>query len=395
MANTSFKLDTLLPRHTRKIVSLRSEKAAYTDVAENQAQNRVSLAKNENHFSTVGSDMPYYKYPDNQCFALRKELAELHNLSGISLANITIGNGTTELIDVIFRSFIQPERDTVMLFSPFECLWKEMAILNGAMAQEIQLNTFFQLPLNKAKKEINEHTKIIVINNPNTLLGTTLRQFDIVDLLDSFSGIVVVDETYIDFAPEASMLPFVKHYPNLVVLQSFSKAWGLAALRVGVAYCDGEIAKILRCVKPAFSVSTIAQEQAVKALHLPEKKSQLVEAMQAERLRVAEALEKMAFVTHLSPSVANFLLVTFKDAKKTHEYLQKERIDVLLCSSQQPHCESSIRISIGSVAENDRLLLLLRDMPSRLSPIRNMFRTLASTFGKVGLVLGVVKKIFG
>jgi histidinol-phosphate aminotransferase len=319
----------------------------------------------------------------------------LHNLSGISLANITIGNGTTELIDVIFRSFIQPERDTVMLFSPFECLWKEMAILNGAMAQEIQLNTFFQLPLNKAKKEINEHTKIIVINNPNTLLGTTLRQFDIVDLLDSFSGIVVVDETYIDFAPEASMLPFVKHYPNLVVLQSFSKAWGLAALRVGVAYCDGEIAKILRCVKPAFSVSTIAQEQAVKALHLPEKKSQLVEAMQAERLRVAEALEKMAFVTHLSPSVANFLLVTFKDAKKTHEYLQKERIDVLLCSSQQPHCESSIRISIGSVAENDRLLLLLRDMPSRLSPIRNMFRTLASTFGKVGLVLGVVKKIFG
>lgn len=395
MSNPNFKLDALLPRHTRKLLSLRGERLGYDDNSDYAPVPRLDLSLNENHISTVGTDANYYQYPDNQCFALRKELAELQLPHGISMANITVGNGMTELIDVVLRAFIQPERDSILLFSPYECAWKEAAILNNAALQELPLNSFFQLPLNKAKKEISEQTKIMVINNPNALLGTALRQYDLMDIIDQFAGIVIIDETYIDFSPESSMLPYLHNLPNVVVLQTFSKAWGLAALRVGVAYCSAEIAQILRAVKPHFSVSTVAQELAVKALHLPEKKEQLVEQMQAERARVAEALRRMPFVTHISPSVANFLLVSFVDAKKTFDYLQSERVDVFLCSSQQPHCEQSLRISIGNGLENDRLIYLLNEMPARLSPIRRLIRGLTGTLGKVGVILGVVKKFFG
>lgn len=395
MSNPNFKLDALLPRHTRKLLSLRGERLGYDDNSEHNPSPRLNLSLNENHISTVGTDVNYYQYPDNQCFTLRKELAELQLPHGIGMANITVGNGMTELIDVVLRAFIQPERDSILLFSPYECTWKEAAILNNAALQELPLNSFFQLPLNKAKKEISEHTKIMVINNPNALLGTALRQYDLMDLIDQFAGIVIIDETYIDFSPESSMLPYLHNLPNVVVLQSFSKAWGLAALRVGVAYCSAEIAQILRAIKPRFSVSTVAQELAVKALHLPEKKEQLVGQIQVERERVAEALRRMPFVTHISPSVANFLLVSFVDAKKTFDYLQSERVDVFLCSSQQPHCEQSLRISIGNGLENDRLIYLLNEMPARLSPIRRLIRGLTGTLGKVGVILGVVKKFFG
>jgi histidinol-phosphate aminotransferase len=395
MSNPNFKLDALLPRHTRKLLSLRGERLGYDDNSDYAPVPRLDFSRNENHISSVGTDSNYYHYPDNQCFTLRKELAELQLPHGIGLSNITVGNGMTELIDVVLRAFIQPERDSILLFSPYECAWKEAAILNNASLQELPLNSFFQLPLNKAKKEISEHTKIMVINNPNALLGTALRQYDLMDLIDQFAGIVIIDETYIDFSPESSMLPYLHNLPNVVVLQTFSKAWGLAALRVGVAYCSAEISQILRAIKPSFSVSSVAQEQAVKALHLPEKKEQLVGQIQAERERVAEALRRMPFVTHISPSVANFLLVSFVDAKKTFDYLQSERIDVFLCSSQQTHCEQSLRISIGNSLENDRLIYLLNEMPARLSPIRRLIRGLTGTLGKVGVILGVVKKIFG
>jgi histidinol-phosphate aminotransferase len=395
MSNPNFKLDALLPRHTRKLLSLRGEQLGYDDDSDYNPMPRLDLSRNENHLSSVGTDTNYYKYPDNQCFTLRKELAELHQEHHIGMANITIGNGTTELIDVVFRAFIQPERDSILLFSPYECAWKEAAILNNAALQELPINTLFQLPLNKAKKEFSEHTKIMVISNPNALLGTPLRQYDLIDLIDQFAGIVIIDETYIDFCPESSMLPYLHNLPNVVILQTFSKAWGLAALRVGVAYCSAEISKILRTIKPKFSVNTMAQELTIKALYLPEKKAQLVELMQAERERVAEALRRMPFITHITPSVANFLLVKFIDSKKTFDYLQSERIDVFMCNSQQPHCEQSLRISIGSGIENDRLIYLLNEMPARVSPIRRFIRSLSGSLSKVGVILGVVKKFLG
>jgi len=397
MANTHFQLDALLPRHTRKLMQLRGERYAAEANGEGCSSSiHLSLDKNENAFGSTGTEQAQFRYPDACCGELRRELANAHQADGIQAANICVGAGVSELLDVVMRAFIQPDKDNVIITTPYEGLWRECAVLNGAMVQEIALNSFFQLPANKLKKEIGEQTKLIFLSHPNAIIGTPLRPFDVIDLLDNFAGVVVVDESYIDFCSEQSLLPFVKDYPNLVVLRTFSKAYGLAGLRVGVAYAQPAIAHILRTLKTPYSVGTPAQQGALKALNLPDYKDRMVRQIQAERDRLTVELQRLPFVKSVLPSQANFLLLYVEDAKKTHGYLLAEHVQTLLCAASTTHLEQGgIRISIGNTAENDRLLALLRDMPARLSPVRRFFRTIASAVGKVGMLAGIVKKLFG
>ncbi len=395
MANPNFQLDVLLPRHTRKLMQLRGERYANMAADTCASALHLSLDKNENAFGSTGTEQPLHRYPDACAGDLRRELANLHKADGIEPAHICIGAGISELLDVVMRAFIQPDKDTILAAAPFEPLWRECATLNGAMLQEIPLNSFYQLPSHKIKKEVSEYTKLILLSHPNSLIGTPLRQFDIIDLLDNFAGIVLVDESYIDFCSEQSVLPYVKDYPNLVVLRTFSKAFGLAGLRIGAAFAQPQIAHILRTLKTPFSVSSPAQLGALKALNLLDYKDRMVRQIQAERDRLTVELRKLPFVKMVLPSQASFLLLQVEDAKKAHTYLCAEQVNTMLCPSSTAHAEQgALRISVGNTAENDRLLALLRDMPARLSPVRRFFRNIASAVGKVGMLAGIVKKMF-
>lgn len=386
---TSFNLENFLPRHTKKLLQWRTAQQASAPKSA-AGQMRTALQRNENHLGSVGTSAAYHLYPDDACAALRTELAEYHKLSP---EQILVGNGSTELFDVILRAFLNPHKDSILTFAPTEHYFRELACLNSVGFHELPLNSFFQLPLHKTQKELHESTKIIIVSNPNRIAGVPLRPFDIASLLETFEGIVVVDESYIDYCLDKSILASIQDYPNLIVVQTFSKAWGLAGLRVGAAFAHPALIEAMAVVKAPFSVNVVAQEIATKALHLPEHKERMVEMVEAERERVRTALELMSFVVEVQDSEANFLLVKVEDAEKTFFYLQSERIDVLWCKSLS-HCENALRIGIGTPEQNNRLLQSMREMPAKLSPIRKMLKTITTTFTRASVVLGVFKKFF-
>jgi histidinol-phosphate aminotransferase len=380
-----FQLENILPRHSKKLLALRRLPASTC------GQNRLNLADNSNHFGSVGTEQKHNSYPDADCCELKSELAANQQLNS---NQVLATNGGNAALDLIFRAFISPDRDSVMIFNPAESYLKEMIILNSATVQELGLTAQFQLPVYKIRKEITEYTKIIIVSNPNPISGLTARPYDLVELLDSFNGLVVVDETYIDFCADKSMVKLVKDYPNLVVIQSFSKGYGLAALRLGAIFADEQVIKVLQIIQPAYSVSTVAQEFGKKALHVAEYKHRLSDLMRVERENLRKQLLSFGFVKEISHSEANFLLIKVDNAVKIYDYLQSERIDVYLCLSNQQHCEQSLRITIGTSEEIQKLLFALQQMPYKLSPIRNFIKAVTRNFSKAGSVLSIFKKIF-
>jgi len=381
-----FQLENILPRHSKKLMALRRFPA------DTCGQNRLNLADNANHFGTVGTDQKHNFYPDTEACALREELSEIHQVPKDCILPTNGGNAG---LDLILRAFINPDKDSAMVFSPCENQLKELIILNSASVQELAMTHQFQLPVNKIRKEINDYTKIIFVSNPNPITGLTARPFDLVELLDTFNGLVVVDETYIDFCSDKSMLKLVKDYPNLVVVQSFSKGYGLAALRLGVIFANAQIINVLKTIQPAYSVSAPAQEFGIKALHVHEYKQRLADLMRTERESLRLQLLALPFVKEISHSEANFLLIKVENAAVMYEYLRNERIDVYLCVSSQFNCENSLRITIGTSEENQKLLAALREMPYKLSPIRKFIKAVTSNFSRAGSVLSIFKKFFG
>ena len=380
-----FQLENILPRHSKKLLALRRLPATTC------GQNRLNLADNSNHFGTVGTEQKLNQYPDADCCELRKEIAANQQ---VETNQILPTNGGTAALDLIFRAFISPDKDNVMIFNPAESKLRELIILNAASIQELELTAQFQLPINKIRKEITDYTKIIVVSNPHPISGLTTRPYDLVQLLDTFLGLVVIDETFIDFCADKSMVKFIKDYPNLLVVQSFSKGYGLAALRLGTIFANEQIINILRTIQIANTVNTFAQNFGIKALHVAEYKHRLADLMRVEREILRSQLLSFAFVKEISNSEANFILIKVDNAAKIYEYLHSERIDVYLCLFNQAHCDQSIRITVGTSEENSKLLSALREMPYKLSPIRKFFKTITNNFSKAGSVLSIFKKIF-
>ena len=315
---------------------------------EYQGHDGIFLDANENPFNT-----PYNRYPDPHH---RKLKALIGKIKKIKESSIFLGNGSDEAIDLLFRAFCQPGIDNVISIDPTYGMYQVAAETNEVTVQKVLLSNNFKLNPESILEVINKHTKIIWLCSPNNPTGNCFEKKDLIKILDSFDGIVVIDEAYIDFAPGKSMLTQLNEYPNLVILQTFSKAWGMAGLRLGMAFAQPSIISILNRIKYPYNLNILTQQTAIDLLKKNEALTQeWVSLLIKEREKMVNNLGSLSFVEHIYPSDANFLLVKTSDAKKIYNHLVKNKI-IIRDRSTVALCSGCLRITIGSPKENQELI---------------------------------------
>ena len=313
----------------------------------NGADASVFLDANENPFNT-----PNNRYPD----PLQRELKSLlAPLKGVKEENIFLGNGSDEAIDLIFRAFCQPGVDNVVAIEPTYGMYKVCANVNDVEYRPMLLDVYYQMKASALLSAIDEYTKVMFVCSPNNPTGNSMCRKEIDSLLKRFDGLVVVDEAYIDFSDLPSLLADLDKYPNLIVLQTFSKAWGNAAIRLGMAFASPEIIAILNKIKYPYNVNRLTQEEAIKCLQQPEKVQAWVKTLLEERTRVMEEIVKLPCCIRVFPTDANFFLAKVYEATQIYDYLVSEGI-IVRNRTHVALCNDCLRITIGTKEENDALL---------------------------------------
>ena len=321
---------------------------------------RIFLDANENAFgSFAGED--FNRYPDPLQTDLKKKIGEIRR---VSPKRIFLGNGSDEIIDLLFRAFCEPGKDNAVLMPPTYGMYQVAADINNVPAIEVPLDKDFDIDTKKVLSAINENTRLIFVCSPNNPSGNRMSKDRIIRLLNNFEGIVIVDEAYIDYADEESSIALLNKHPNLLVMQTFSKARGMAALRVGIAFTSEEIISVLNKIKPPYNINGYSQKKILEALSKQKEFDRLVKIVKNQRKLLADELQKLSFVQKVYPSQANFLLVKFNDARKIYDYLAKNGIVVRNRSSMYG-CENSLRITIGTPDENKELINTLRKLDNK------------------------------
>ena len=311
----------------------------------------VFLDANENPNETVLN-----RYPD----PLQKELKkEIGKLKGIGSSQIFLGNGSDEAIDLLFRAFCEPGVDKAFIFPPTYGMYSVSAAINNVEVIELSVENDFQLPSFDSIKDQLRSGGLLFICSPNNPTGNVISKKAIQNMADNFSGLVVVDEAYIDFSAEKSTLSLLNETPNLVVLQTFSKAWGLAGLRVGMAFASEEIISILNKIKPPYNINTLSQKEALKALTRSSVTEDQIESIKKEREKLSVELKQLDNVVQVFPSEANFILVEFENSEALFNTLIEKGIIVRNRSKLVKGC---IRITVGTPEENTLLLNTLKEM---------------------------------
>ena len=311
----------------------------------------VFLDANENPYNT-----PVNRYPD----PLQRELkALIAPLKGVREENIFLGNGSDEAIDLIFRAFCRPGVDNVVAIDPTYGMYKVCAEVNDVEYRTMLLDVYYQFKASALLSAIDENTKAIFVCSPNNPTGNSLCRKEMESLLNRFDGLVIVDEAYIDFSSEPSMLKDLDKYPNLIVLQTFSKAWGCAAIRLGMAFASPEIIAIFNKIKYPYNVNILTQQEAIKMLQHPEQIKAWVNTLLEERARVMEELVKLPCCIRVFPTDANFFLAKVYEATQLYNYLVSEGI-IVRNRTNVALCKDCLRITIGTKEENDALLEALR-----------------------------------
>lgn len=314
----------------------------------------VFLDANENPYDTG-----YNRYPDPYQQEVKKRIAEI---KGVQPNQIFLGNGSDEPIDLLFRAFCNPGIDNVVAIEPSYGMYTVSAGINDVEVKKVLLTENFKIESEKILAATTEKTKLIFLCSPNNPSGNLLEKGEMINILDNFGGLVVVDEAYIDFAPGASLLPDLKKYPNLVVLQTFSKAWGLAGIRLGMAFASPEIIAVLSKIKYPYNINALTQQRAMQSLKNIEQTEQWVKTIINEREKLAKELEQFNFVKKIYHSDANFLLVKMDGARDKFEYLMGEGV-IVRDRSKVALCEDSLRITVGSPKENGELIEKLKTPP--------------------------------
>ena len=292
------------------------------------------------------------RYPDPNQFALKKKIAALR---GCAINQLLIGNGSDEILDLLFRAFCTPNRDNVILMPPTYGMYAVLANINGVGIKEVPLMADFQLKTIEILAAVDPNTKAIFFCSPNNPSGNLFKASDIIALLNGFDGLVVIDEAYIDFTDGLSWLTELDNYPNLVVTQTLSKAFGLAGLRLGIAIAKPNIIKLLHNIKPPYNINSLSQQKAIEVLSDIEKVYKQIAELLAERSRVAAYLNELDWIKTVFPSDANFLLMRVDDANKRYDALLEQKV-VIRNRSTQTNCENTLRVSIGTRAENNKLI---------------------------------------
>jgi histidinol-phosphate aminotransferase len=307
----------------------------------------VYLDANENPYNA-----PYNRYPDPLQWEVKEMLSKVKN---VPAENIFLGNGSDEPIDLLYRAFCEPRLDNVVAIEPTYGMYKVCASINDVEYRKVLLDENFQFTAESLLAATNLYTKIIWLCSPNNPTGNSLNRDEIIKLLNSFEGIVVLDEAYIDFASEGSFSEFLSQYPNLVILQTFSKAWGSAAIRLGMAFASTEIIAVLNKIKYPYNVNILTQKQALSALKNADQVKSWVNTLLAERTNLIHELEQLSLVQHIYPTDANFVLVKVPDANAVYQYLVEKSI-IIRNRNTVSLCMGCVRITVGTPQENKTLI---------------------------------------
>lgn len=335
----------LVRDHIKTLVPYSSARSEFKGEAE------VMLDANENPH-----DFEFNRYPDPYQWALKKIIARIKN---VDVNNIFLGNGSDEIIDLLIRSYCEPKLDSIYTFEPSFSMYEFSANLNRVNIRKVLLNADFSLDVDAFIKGINSTDKIIFICSPNNPTGNIIALADINKILSSAPGLVVVDEAYIDFSNSDSALTI--DHPQLIVLQTFSKSFGSAGIRLGMGFMNADIVRILNAVKSPYNVSDITQQFAIKHLSQLDKITDSVKYINKEKAELADELNQLAVVEKVYPSEANFLLVKFKDSEKVYSHLMAHKL-IVRNRSKVVLCENCLRITIGTSEENNRLISLLKSL---------------------------------
>lgn len=318
---------------------------------------KVFLDANENSFGS-SSDKNLNRYPEPIPMQLRKKIADYKNIK--DPANIFLGNGSDEAIDLIMRAFCEPREDSIMLLPPTYGMYAVCANVNDIGIIQVDLNPDFSLNVREIiQKAKDKKPKVIIICTPNNPSGNVHRNEDIEEILKNVPSLVIVDEAYIDFSSKASWLERLDEFKNLIVIQTFSKAWGMAGIRLGMAFADKEIIEILNKIKYPYNINDLTTQIVLETLNNPSKKEDMLSKIIIERTYLMEEIAKIDILQEVLPSEANFFLARFDEAKKIYLFLTKQGI-VVRDRSDQLHCEGCLRITVGRREENDMLLDALK-----------------------------------
>ncbi len=313
----------------------------------------VFLDANENPFNE-----PYNRYPDPLQRKLKKKIALLKDVMS---EQIFLGNGSDEPIDLLIRAFCEPGEDNVVSIDPTYGMYQVAAGINNVEVKKVLLTETFELDAQKLLNVVYEKTKLVFLCSPNNPNGNCLEKDEVLEVVKNFQGIVVLDEAYIDFAPGKSLLPLLNDFPNLVILQTFSKAWGMAGIRLGMAFAATKIVSVLNKIKYPYNLNILTQQKALELIENRDKVEKWVKLLIAEREKMKKLLSDFPFIVKIFPSDANFILVKMHDARGIYEFL-KEKGVIVRDRSKVHLCEDSLRITIGSSDENEQFLNALKEL---------------------------------
>lgn len=344
-----FDLDKLIRDNIKNLVPYSSARHEFAGKAS------VFLDANENAF---GSPLPekFNRYPDPLQWQLKFQLAKI---KGVPAENIFIGNGSDEVIDLAYRIFCNPGTDNVIVCPPTYGMYEVSANINDVQIKKIDLTEDFQLDVEGILNAVDGNTKLLFICSPNNPTGNNMNRNDVEMLLNNFPGIIIIDEAYINYSKQKTFIQELTEYPNLVVMQTLSKAWGLAALRLGLCYASMDIIDIFNKVKPPYNVNDASQQLGLEALQDTDTVNNWIKQVVEQKNILRDAMQQLPFCEKIYPSDANFILVKVNDANKLYDYLSGNEV-IVRNRSKDAHCENCLRITIGTPEENGVLINLLK-----------------------------------
>ncbi|MDP5105361.1 MAG: histidinol-phosphate transaminase [Polaribacter sp.] len=348
---TNFNLQSLLRENIKSLKPYSSARDEYKDV--NTAE-MIFLDANENPFENGVN-----RYPDPQQNNVKDLLSTIKN---IDKKNILLGNGSDEILDLIYRAFCEPNKDNVITLPPTYGMYAVLANLNAIENRKILLNDDFQPKVNQILETADAQTKILFLCSPNNPTGNSFTTDAIEELLTKFNGLVVLDEAYIDFSDKESWLQRIAEFPNLIITQTLSKAYGLAGIRLGICYASAEIIQVLNNIKPPYNINELTQQRAIMRLQKMDEIQNEVAQLVSERKRLKKELECcVSYIEKVYPSDGNFLLIKVDDAAKRYNQLIEYGV-VIRNRTNEPLCTNCLRISVGICEENQKLLRALKSL---------------------------------
>ena len=323
------------------------------DEFESQDKDLVFLDANENPFPNG-----FNRYPDPQQMQLKNKLAAL---KGLRPSQILCGNGSDEVLDLIFRAFCEPNKDAIITLTPTYGMYAVLANLNGIQQQCVSLTTDFQIDVPAVLNAIRPNSKLLFICSPNNPSGNVISRTAIKEILKAFKGLVVIDEAYIDFTDTESWLEDLSEHPNLVVTQTLSKAYGLAGIRLGICYASEEIIAVLNKIKPPYNINSLTQKAAISAISQRENTKKQLKTILDQRTELIKEFKKIAWIEKLYPTDANFILIRVDNANLRYEQLKNKGI-IVRNRTREDGCTNCLRITVGTAEENKRLINTLNTL---------------------------------